>query len=84
MTEPQMAMYASYLAGHLMGSIRRLICAIRGHDDYLHFEKNRVYLECVACGHESPGWTVEPRRPVLRFQSRRAATSSRELIRKIA
>ena len=67
-----------------MGSLRRLICAIRGHEDYLHFEKNRVYLECVACGHESPGWTFEPRRPVLRFQSRTSKTSSRELIRKIA
>lgn len=67
-----------------MEFLQRLICAIRGHDDYLHFEKNRVYLECVSCGHESPGWTVEPRRPVLRFQSRRAKASSRDLIRKIA
>jgi hypothetical protein len=67
-----------------MGSIRQLICAIRGHDDYLHFAKNRVYLECVACGHESPGWTIEPRRPALRLQSRPLKTSGGELIRKIA
>lgn len=67
-----------------MGSIRRLICAVRGHEDYLHFEKNRVYLECVACGHESPGWTIEPQRPVLRFQSKPLKTPGRELIRKIA
>jgi len=75
---------ASYLAGHFMESLRRLICALRGHEDYLQFEKNRVYLQCIACGHESPGWTVGERRPVLRFQSRRVKTSSHELVRKIA
>ena len=79
-----MVRFASYLAAHLMESLRRLICALRGHEDYLQFEKNRVYLQCIACGHESPGWTVDARRPVLRFQSRRAKTSSQGLMRKIA
>ena len=41
-----------------MESLRRLICALRGHEDYLQFEKNRVYLQCISCGHESPGWTL--------------------------
>lgn len=67
-----------------MGSVKRFLCALRGHEEYLQFEKNRVYLQCVACGHESPGWTVEPRRPVLRFQSRRAKNSSQSVIRRIA
>ncbi len=67
-----------------MGSVKRLICAIRGHEEYLHFEKNRVYLQCVGCGQESPGWTVESRRPVIRFQSRPAVKASRALLRKIA
>ena len=53
-----MVKFASYLTGHLMESLRRLICALRGHEDYLQFEKNRVYLQCISCGHESPGWTV--------------------------
>lgn len=67
-----------------MGSLRRLLCALRGHEDYLQFEKNRVYLQCVSCGHESPGWTVDARRPVLRFQSRRGTSSARDMIRRIA
>ena len=79
-----MARLASYLAEHLMGSLKRFICAFRGHEEYLHFEKNRVYLECVACGHESPGWTIDTRRPVLRFESRRAKASGHAMIRKIA
>ena len=66
-----------------MESLKRLICGIRGHEDYLQFEKDRVYLQCVACGHESPGWTVEPR-PVVRFQSRRAQTAAHDMIRRIA
>jgi hypothetical protein len=82
--EPKMVKLASYLTGHVMESLRRLICAIRGHEDYLQFEKNRVYLQCISCGHESPGWTVDTRRPVLRFQSRRVKTASQGLMRKIA
>ena len=79
-----MAWFASYMTDYLMGFFKRLVCAWRGHEDYLHFEKNRVYLECVACGHESPGWTIDSQRPVLRFQSRRAKTSGAAMIRKIA
>ena len=67
-----------------MDSLRRLFCALRGHEDYLHFEKNRVYLQCVACGHESPGWTIDARKPVLRFQARRPKASGHGLLRKTA
>ena len=79
-----MARFASYMTEHFMGSLKRLICAFRGHEDYLHFEKNRVYLECIACGHESPGWTIDPRRPALQLQSRRMKASPHTLIRKVA
>jgi hypothetical protein len=82
--EPEMVKFASNLAEHLMESLRQLLCSLRGHEDYTQFEKNRVYLQCISCGHESPGWTVDSRRPVLRFPSRRARTASQELMRKIA
>jgi hypothetical protein len=64
-----------------MSSLKHLFCAIREHQDYLHFEKNRVYLECVSCGYESPGWTVNEKRTVAKFPAVRRA---RSLIRKIA
>jgi len=67
-----------------MGSLKRLICAIRGHEDYLHFEKDRVYLRCVACGYESPGWTVENHRPVLKFKARTAPAPAPRMVKKIA
>ena len=50
-----------------MASLTRLICAIWGHEEYVQFEKNRMYLQCIECGHESPGWTIDARRPVLRL-----------------
>ena len=68
----------------VMDSLRRLLCGLRGHEHYLHFETNRVYLQCVACGHESPGWTIDAHKPVLRFQARRAKASSLGLMRKTA
>jgi hypothetical protein len=81
-----------------MGTFKQLMCAVRGHEEYLHFDKNRMYLECVACGYESPGWTIEGRQPSIRFRSnisdatresrlaagRHAATVGPVLIRKTA
>lgn len=74
-----------------MGSLKRLVCALRGHQDYLHFEKDRVYLECISCGYESPGWTIGKGRgatpypltlsSIVRFPT---ARRSRALIRKVA
>lgn len=67
-----------------MEYLRRLFCAFRGHEEYLHFENSRMYMQCIGCGHESPGWTVDTRRPVLRFQSRRATQADYGSIRKVA
>jgi hypothetical protein len=67
-----------------MGSLRRFICALSGHESYRHFEKNRVYLRCVACGHESTGWTIDTRNPVVPFQPRRPQLVRRPALRKIA
>jgi hypothetical protein len=60
-----------------MGSLKRLICAVRGHEDYLHFEKNRVYLECIACGYESPGWSVGERKSKVLQLSSKVADANR-------
>jgi len=60
-----------------MGSLKRLICAVRGHDDYLHFEKNRVYLQCVSCGYESPGWSFGERKSHVLELSGKVADANR-------
>ena len=37
---------------------RQFFCGLRGHDSLLHFERGRLSLMCVSCGHETPGWDV--------------------------
>jgi len=45
--------------------IQQLTCSLSGHDEMFHFEKNRVSLVCVSCGHESRGWEISGRQPVV-------------------
>lgn len=33
-------------------------CGLHGHESYLHTSDDRLTLRCIACGHESPGWTT--------------------------
>ena len=42
-----------------MSPLRQLLCAVRGHDEYLRFQANRVFLECIECGRETPGWNID-------------------------
>lgn len=43
--------------------IGQLLCAIHGHDEMLEFNHTRMFLRCVNCGHETPGWDVRQRQP---------------------
>jgi hypothetical protein len=36
----------------------RLSCGMRGHLILLHFEPNKLSLQCGLCGYESEGWEV--------------------------
>jgi hypothetical protein len=47
--------------------VRRLLCALRGHDAVLHLERNRVLMRCASCGHDSPGWEISGSGPRRRF-----------------
>ena len=38
--------------------LRQLLCGFHGHDHLLQFEQDRLFLKCVSCGHESPGWDL--------------------------
>ena len=39
-------------------TLQQLICGLRGHDEVLCFERRRLALKCLSCGHESAGWTL--------------------------
>ena len=39
-------------------SLQRMMCGLRGHDAVLHFERHRLSLRCLNCGHQTTGWTL--------------------------
>jgi hypothetical protein len=60
------------LVRHAMAYARQGLCAMRGHDMALHREPGRLSLQCLACGAQSPGWTIDVN-PALRIPPSRGA-----------
>ena len=46
------------LASRAMLQVRQFVCGLHGHDALLHFEQDRISLQCTSCGYETPGWDV--------------------------
>ena len=61
-----------HLGEKVLDRVREAFCALHGHDNMLHFEHDRMFLKCSSCGHESPGWELNERPPVVaRAESKR-------------
>jgi hypothetical protein len=43
--------------------IRQAFCGLHGHDLMVHFERRRIFLQCAACGHQTPGWSLAVSQP---------------------
>lgn len=50
----------------VFGRVRQVFCGIHGHDNLLQFERDRMFLKCVSCGHESPGWELTKTPPTVK------------------
>ena len=59
--------YADGTLSRLWKRVQVALCSLHGHDPLLHFDQNRMYLRCASCGHETPGWDLDERRPRVRF-----------------
>jgi hypothetical protein len=46
------------VATRVLDWLRQGYCGLHGHDTMLHFEKERMFLQCVSCGHRTPGWEL--------------------------
>jgi hypothetical protein len=70
------------LVARSLARLRQLYCGLHGHDRLLQFRGERMFLECVSCGHESPGWELNlaPPRTVLRGDARRHALARPHLV----
>jgi hypothetical protein len=53
----------------MLSWVNQLFCSIRGHDRLLQFEQHRMFLRCMSCGHESPGWALDEAPPTLSLQT---------------
>lgn len=70
------------LGAQIRVRINQLYCGLHGHDRLIQFDKKRMFLRCVSCGHESPGWALNeaPPRIVFRGEGRRHVSVRRHLV----
>jgi len=66
----------------VMDRVREAFCGLHGHDSLLQFKQDRMFLKCVSCGHESPGWELNETPPTIVAQAdtRRLALVRPELV----
>jgi hypothetical protein len=53
------------LGSAVVAKVKRMFCGMHGHDNLMQFERDRMYLRCVSCGHESPGWELTETPPTV-------------------
>lgn len=61
-----------------MTPLRRLWCALRGHDPLFAVDAGGAYMTCGSCSYRSPGFDVVPSRRIVhlwRFQKRFGAAT---------
>ncbi len=42
----------------LINEVARIWCGVHGHQVMLHFEPNKLSLQCSLCGYATEGWDV--------------------------
>lgn len=52
---------ASAMAIAAAEGLRQARCGLGGHTMAMRFEKTRLSLQCMGCGHNTPGWTIHAR-----------------------
>jgi hypothetical protein len=69
--------------GRILAWLKQMYCGLHGHDNLMHFEKDRVFLQCASCGHQTPGWTLTETAPRVLFHgdARRHAIAKPQLVR---
>ena len=60
-TAPVVAAAEENVGVQMVNWVHSVICGLHGHDNLLQFGRGRMFLKCVSCGHESPGWTIKER-----------------------
>jgi hypothetical protein len=72
------------LLGTTLARIQQIVCGWRGHDSVLQFDQSRMFLECMSCGRQSPGWQLEKVSPHVRVVPVRGTPGRMAVARKVA
>jgi hypothetical protein len=80
--------FLSLVMAAIPRQLARMWCGMHGHLILLHFEPNKLSLQCALCGYESEGWEVgrlpAPRRRVdNRVQSHHVHIERRRSLRAV-
>ena len=77
MVSEQALSLVSRLFSALSRKLAQLVCGLHGHLILLHFEPNKLSLQCALCGYESEGWELGRPAAVLQPASRPQARPER-------
>ncbi|HEV3058391.1 MAG TPA: hypothetical protein VGY48_09075 [Vicinamibacterales bacterium] len=58
-----MVTHGEDLSSRVIERVRQVLCGLHGHDTLLQFGEDRMFLRCVSCGHETPGWDLDEAPP---------------------
>ena len=76
------------IGARVFSRVRQAFCGVQGHDTLRQFERGRMYLKCISCGYETPGWVLDgpPPRVTATGDSRRRQALPRSFanLRRIA
>jgi len=66
----------------VLDRVREAFCGLHGHDNLLQFQQDRMFLKCVSCGHESPGWELNETPPAVakRADTRRGVVAQPRIL----
>lgn len=56
----------------VLDRLGQFVCGMQGHEHMLQHDDGRLFLRCVSCGHQSPGWDVPTKLRAARFTELRA------------
>lgn len=60
---PGLVPHIHRVAEQALDRVREMLCGLQGHQHLLQFQRDRMFLRCLSCGHESSGWKLKEERP---------------------
>ena len=62
---PALTPQAQWTGEGVLDRVRKIFCGLHGHADLLQFQRDRMFLRCLSCGHESSGWELNETPPTV-------------------